>query len=131
MINRILILEDDTELGNYWRSILEFEGHRVFHETSVQMAIEVLQENDIDLVITDMLIGTHQSGFNAEGGLSLLSFISLQRNERRPRCLGTTGASSDLFLERHAELFGVDVFLVKPVDEHELVHAVADLLCRP
>ena len=127
-MKRILILEDDIDLGNYWKSILELEGHRVFHETQVEHAIEVLKDHTIDLVITDMLIGTHQAGFHAKGGLSLLSHISLEMGESRPRCIGTTGASSDLALDRHAELFKVDCFLEKPIEEHVLVQTIANLL---
>ncbi|MEZ6046435.1 MAG: hypothetical protein R3C11_12865 [Planctomycetaceae bacterium] len=88
----ILILEDDIDLGGHWQQWLEEAGYRVVHETYVEGALEVVDSEKVDLILCDVLIGNHKSGFSSQGGLTLLSHVMLNV-EPKPRNAIITGAT--------------------------------------
>lgn len=128
-MNTILILEDDTDLANEWRSWLEAEQHRIIHETTVVGAKKVFESREIDLVVCDVFIGKHSSGFSSEGGLSMLSHIMLHVDPK-PKSLLITGANSSLAIDRHAQLLKADQFAEKPISKSKFMDIVHKLLAE-
>lgn len=56
MMAKILIVEDDHNLGLMIQDILEFKGYEIFLSRMPENTIEDIIENDIDLVLLDKLI---------------------------------------------------------------------------
>lgn len=59
---RILLLEDDTELGSMYATGLTRAGHEVVAATSAQDALDYLHEADVDLALVDLMLPLH-NGF--------------------------------------------------------------------
>ena len=53
---KILIVEDDYNLGLMIRDILEFKGYEIFLSRKPENTIEDIIDNEIDLVLLDKLI---------------------------------------------------------------------------
>jgi ActR/RegA family two-component response regulator len=126
-MKRILMLEDDWELAADWRTALESRGYCVTHEAVVDNAIEALRTATFDLVITDILIRDSDNKIGSKGGLSLLSFISLEMKVK-PKTLAVSGAAPQVKVLDHATLLKADRTLNKPATADEVVALVEELL---
>jgi DNA-binding response OmpR family regulator len=69
----ILVVDDEKVIGKMVSSALELFGYEVFVTDSIREAIELLQINQCDIVITDKNIPG--LGGTKEGGLELLRYI--------------------------------------------------------
>lgn len=119
-MKKILLLEDDRELASHWQQLLEDNGHRVVVFHTATEAIQYIKEAHVNVVISDMLIRDELGMLTAQGGLTLLSHISLHVKPR-PLVIVITGASPDLNLVRHAEALGADHFASKPADAQQIL----------
>lgn len=112
----ILLVEDEPTLQRILGSVLGDAGHHVEAVGTAELALERLEDGDIDLVLTDKNL-PHQSG------LELLSAIRHQEAAgRKPLgVLMVTGyPSRDSALQALAD--DVDGYLIKPF--RSLTHAV-------
>ena len=130
MIKSILILEDDPRIAEHWKSLLERAGYRVFHEVDADRAIQVADEEPIDLIITDIFIRESDTAFKPRGGLSLLAHTSVNVRPR-PKAIAITGASTSLNIEAHVHIFRGTKTLTKPVSDEVLLRAIAAELAEP
>ncbi|QDU80035.1 DNA-binding transcriptional regulator TorR [Polystyrenella longa] len=126
----ILILEDDIDLANHWQTWLEEAGYRVLHESDAAGAVAIVDSIEVDLVISDIFIGSHETGFSKQGGLSLLSHIMLH-SDPKPKSMILTGAKPSIALNRHVELLEADRFIAKPVTRDTLLQEAKELLAQP
>jgi DNA-binding response OmpR family regulator len=56
MTKRILVLDDDTDIGTMIKLMLEYKGYSVMVSERAEQAEEMLLTNNIELVIMDMLL---------------------------------------------------------------------------
>ena len=124
MTKTILLLEDDLRIAEHWKALLEGSGYRVFHEVDAEEAIRVVDEEPIDLIVTDIFIRGSETTFKPRGGLSLLAHASVNVKPR-PKAIAVTGASSSLNIEAHVHIFDGAKTLVKPVSDQQLLEAIA------
>ncbi len=54
--SRILIVDDEPDLRGMVRLILELDGHQVAEAHNGRAALDYLRDNDVDLVITDIMM---------------------------------------------------------------------------
>jgi DNA-binding NtrC family response regulator len=114
MSARLLIVEDDPEMRDLLRKVLEKEGYQVSVAADSREATASLSRISFDLVVTDMLMPD-------DGGLELLQVI----REARPSlpviiitAFGDWGSYS-----RALEL-GAAAFISKPLKMAELIGAI-------
>ncbi len=114
MSARLLIVEDDPEMRDLLRKVLEKEGYQVSVAADSREATASLSRIPFDLVVTDMLMPD-------DGGLELLQVI----REARPSlpviiitAFGDWGSYS-----RALEL-GAAAFISKPLKMAELIGAI-------
>jgi len=114
MSARLLIVEDDPEMRDLLRKVLEKEGYQVSVAADSREATACLSRIPFDLVVTDMLMPD-------DGGLELLQVI----RETRPSlpviiitAFGDWGSYS-----RALEL-GAAAFISKPLKMVELIGAI-------
>ena len=55
-MGRILVVDDEKSIRNTFQVFLSNEGHEVLIAENVENAIKVAKENDLDLVITDIIM---------------------------------------------------------------------------
>lgn len=124
MIKSILLLEDDLRIAEHWKALLEDAGYRVLHEVDADKAIQVADEEPVDLIVTDIFIRESDTTFKPRGGLSLLAHASVNLSPR-PKAIAVTGASKSLNIEAHVHIYRGAKTLVKPVSDQTLLEAVA------
>ncbi|MGF1525305.1 MAG: response regulator transcription factor [Candidatus Competibacterales bacterium] len=117
---RVLLVEDDPQLGNTLKRALEHEGYIADWVTSAERAINSLLESDLDLVILDWMLP-------GRSGVELLQEL------RRRQCpipilmltanIGTQAKVQGLDA-------GADDYLTKPFDLDELMARLRALARR-
>ncbi|MEM9303065.1 MAG: diguanylate cyclase [Pseudomonadota bacterium] len=121
---RVLYVEDSRAESMVLSRRLERLGLEVDHYQSAEEAMERLEHQEFDLVITDVLLRGEQSG------LSLVAHIrGLDGDRSRLPVLTITGFDD---VARRIELLraGTNDYIVKPVIEEELAVRVGNLIAN-
>jgi len=119
--NKILLVDDSKTMRQVLRTYLMGKGYEFFEAESGRGALETLEANKIDLVVSDVR-------------MSDVDGIELVREIRRREPLGGRIAailiSSDRSASVRARSFiaGADEFLEKPLDPKRLQSVAAELL---
>ncbi len=124
---RILIMEDNLQLAFEWRDVFELNGYEVVLTHSGEEAIGVLQNDKVDLVVSDLFVARGKGGLSVIGALRTLG-------PHAPPVIAVTGASASLeesdtesrFLTQ-ARRLGASSSIKKPFLPAELV-VLADAL---
>ncbi len=114
MSPHLLIVEDDSEMRDLLRKVLEKEGFRVSLAGNGHEAIALLSRNHFDLVVTDMLMP-------ADGGLELLGTI---RGTQPSLPVIIITAFGDWRSYSRALELGATAFISKPLKMAELITAI-------
>ncbi len=116
MSNRILIIEDDIELRENLKEILEYKNFEILTADDGKSALKILENTMVDLIISDILMPNLD-------GLGILSEIKLLKGfENTPFILLTGKASRED--QRYGFEQGADDYLIKPVSAEVLLNAV-------
>ena len=110
----LLIVEDDPEMRDLLRKVLEKEGYRVSVSGDGHQALIALDRETFDLVVTDMLMP-------CDGGLELLETVH-RTHPSLPVIIVT--AFGDWHSYSRALELGAAAFISKPLRMAELIAAV-------
>ena len=69
--NKVLIIDDESELRSLIKRLLELEGFFVFTAGNAAEGLEVLKNNDVDIVVCDVRLPD-------KNGLELIPIIKKQ-----------------------------------------------------
>ncbi len=117
---KILVVEDDRDLNQTVCSYLTNNGYEAFGCINVNEAYDVMYENTVDLIISDIMMpGT--DGFE-------FAQIIRETNKEIPILFMT--ARDDFISKRIGYGIGIDDYVVKPVILDELLLRVSALLRR-
>jgi DNA-binding response OmpR family regulator len=114
----VLIVDDDAAIRLLCRVNLELEGHRVFEASYLDQARTVLADEQIDVVLLDLHVGS-------ERGLDLLAEVRRDRPEISVALL--TGSPQGRSPEEEAT---ADAVIAKPFEIEELGRTVRRLAER-
>ncbi|HVU10532.1 MAG TPA: response regulator [Phototrophicaceae bacterium] len=114
---RVLIIEDDNDVGNVFRMALEYAGYKVLLVNDVTKALGVVFQGMPDAIILDLMLPDMN-------GLDLVRYVRKQKTSQHIPMLVVSGAIGG-FQMNQALAAGADKFLGKPVVVEELVQAVA------
>ncbi len=117
---RILVVEDDTELNHLFCRTLERNGYVVNGAPDAVRALEVLEDEAFDLIISDVMM-PEMDGFE---------FVRQLREAQMTLPIMIITAKSDIKDKQSGFLSGADDYMVKPVDLQELLLRVQALLRR-
>src|SRR6266498_1054079 len=115
---RILVLDDDPDIGTMIKMMLEYKGYAVTVSDRAEQAEEVLRNNNIDLIIMDMLL----SGVN---GTDICA--ELKQNN-------STSHIPVMMISAHPNakeiclLAGADEFIAKPFDMQDILSKIKKLV---
>lgn len=117
---RILVVEDDAELRRLFRRVLEKNGYEALEAADGQEALDVLDRQYIDLIISDIMMPV-MDGYELvrslrDAGISIPVLMITAKD-----------AFDDM---RRGFLSGTDDYMVKPVNVNEMVLRVGALLRR-
>jgi DNA-binding response OmpR family regulator len=119
---KILIVDDDSDLADACRLILEKEGHEVRWASSRKEGMEKIKEQEPDLLILDVMMDEPDDGIQMAQ--------DLKRDSRKFPILMLTSISKVLGVEyaKDEEMAPVDEFVEKPVKPADLLQKVKELL---
>ena len=116
--SRILVIDDDADIGTMIKLMLEYKGYAVTVSDRAEKAQEILRNNTVDLVIMDMLL----SGTN---GIDICE--RLKQNK-------TTSHIPVMMISAHPNAkeicmkAGADDFISKPFDMQDMLSKINDLV---
>ncbi|MBU3131913.1 response regulator transcription factor [Clostridium gasigenes] len=116
----ILVVEDNKNLRILMYDRLEMEGYKIFQSENGEKALEVLESNKIDLLITDIMMPTMD-------GYELIDI--LRKSGYNVPVLMVTAKDSFEDKEMGFRL-GTDDYMVKPININEMILRVSALLRR-
>lgn len=116
-MHSILLVDDDTNLLSGLRRSLRNQPYDLFTANSSEMAMEMFQRNDFDLVVVDQKM-------NGRPGLDLIHWL-VQHFPGTIRIMLTGNADVELMKSAINE-GKVFRFLTKPCHEMELAMAIRD-----
>jgi DNA-binding response OmpR family regulator len=118
---RILLIDDDPDIVQAMRTVLEGKGYRVLTAGDGNAGLAVAEREAPDLVVVDMMM-PKQSGFLVLEKLKT-------RRESAPRVIMITANEGGRH-KAYAEMLGVDDYLRKPFGMDKLLESIARL-CPP
>jgi CheY-like chemotaxis protein len=116
---QILLAEDNKAVCEMLRMFLEGGGFRVIAVPTVQQALTVARQQPINLLLSD---------FRLQDGTAWELNKELQKIQAVPAVM-LSGYSDNIYIER-SKAAGFSEYLVKPVDEDQLLTVVRDVLAR-
>ncbi len=113
-----LIVEDSVDICTLFRMALENSGFTVLTALNVNAALAILEAQTPDAVLLDV-------NMPERPGTDVLVYINLTPRLAKIKKVVIT---ADPLQEDRVEKLGIDLFLVKPVDIHELSRLVQRLI---
>ncbi len=123
-MKRILVIDDDVQVRELLRLILEQGGYEVIEAGDGNEGLDRFRTEPTDLVITDIIMPEKEG---------IQTIRDLQRGSPEVKIIAISGGgrlSAEDCLET-AECFGVDRTFTKPFRGAELLEAIQDLLGVP
>ena len=117
---KILIAEDDRELRQLFEHVLTKNGYAVRGVNNGAQALQALEENYFDLIISDIMMPEMD-------GYELADTLRQAGNQTPIIMITAKGEFDDM---RRGFLSGTDDYMVKPVNVNEMVLRVGALLRR-
>jgi len=121
-VSKILIVDDDPDMVEAGRIVLEKEGHTVESASNVSDGLKALAETRPDLLILDVMMEEPDDG---------LRFARQARREGHTLpilMLTSVNRAMGVRIGKDAEMVPVDEFQEKPVDPVVLAQKVRQLL---
>ncbi|MBB6500998.1 response regulator transcription factor [Pedobacter cryoconitis] len=120
MKTKVLVIEDDIDLGNLLRQYLEinnFEAHRVYNGEEARMELKV---NDYDILIIDVMMPK-------EDGFTLAAKLKVSHPQLPFLFVTARKLKEDVILGLK---LGADDYIIKPFDADELILRMQNILRR-
>lgn len=117
---KILVLEDDKELNRTVCAFLNNSGYEAVGCLNANEAYQVLYENMIDLIVSDIMMP----------GVDGFEFAGNVRNVNNDIPILFMTARDDIASKQRGFRIGVDDYMVKPIDLDELFLRIGALLRR-
>ncbi len=114
---RVLVIEDDENVGEVFQTALEVAGFKCTRVNSVTQGLGVVFQQMPDAIILDMML----SDMNA---LDLVRYVRKQNVDARRIPVLVVSSTNGGFYKSQAYQAGADVFMGKPIAVEELVRAV-------
>ena len=115
----ILYLEDEADLLKHTTAVLEDFAKNIFAVQTCDEAMNVLENNHIDVIISDILLKN-------ENGIEFLRHIKDDLDITIPAILTTAHTDTEHLLD--AIKLKVENYIVKPINIKELLNALHDVL---
>jgi len=124
MGKRILVVDDEELLTKSLTNLLEKFGYDVYVAMNAQQGIDMIQEIDFDLIITDV----RMPGIDGIGMLEQIRRIRSEKQENKhvPEIVVTGYASDEK--EMQARKLNVKAFIYKPFDVKEMLELVREAI---
>ena len=117
----ILVIDDDHQILELFKRILESDGHEVITARNGQEGIEIFRRERTDLVVTDIVMPVKDG---------IKTIMQLEREFPGVKIIAISGGGV-IEPERYlklAECIGIKQTLTKPITKDQLIQAVNEVL---
>lgn len=114
---RVLVVDDDRDILESFRVILDAEGAEVLTAGDGNAAVRLAAEHEPDVVVLDMML---------PGRSGLLALERIKGKAESPAVIMVT-ANEGRRHQEYAESMGVDAYLQKPVPLGQLIETIERL----
>jgi DNA-binding response OmpR family regulator len=121
-VAKILIVDDDPDMVEAGRYVLEKHGHTVRSASNIEAGLKALDEETPDLLILDVMME------EADDGLVFARKVRRRGIDFPILMLTSVNQAMGLNIGKDEEMVPVDEFVEKPVNPAVLVSKVAGLL---
>ena len=126
MKEKILIVDDDKDIYESMKIVLESEGYEVLWATNGKDGLKIAADKKPDLMILDVMMNTDDEGFQVAYKLKQNKDLADMPVIMATSVSKKTGFSFDK--ERDAEFLPVNEFLEKPIEPKVLIDKVRENL---
>ena len=119
MEKKILVIDDEELITRTFCKLLEKEGLEVLVAKRNEDAIVFAEEEDFDLIISDI----RMPGQNGIQTIRQIEKLLVLQNRKKPPVIFITGFT-DKKLEDEAKRLGCTAFLYKPFESEDLLNAI-------
>lgn len=119
-MSKLLIVDDDLAVLEVLEELLEILGHEVISANNGRIALELLEEQQFHLVLTDLRMP------DVEGWE--IARQAKAKDPELPVILLSGWVPQSEVLNHHLTERCIDIFLPKPIDSEELFKSVGKLL---
>jgi len=129
---KVLVIDDDPQIIEFVRRVLEAHSYQVFSASSGAKGLEKVRESSPDLIILDVMLESKDEGFRAAQKLKSSDAQSEYREYSHIPILMLTAVNSEMGFQYSPETDGeylpAEGLMEKPVTPDELVKKVKELL---
>ncbi len=118
---KILIIDDDNQMRQLLRNVMEWANYEVSEAENGRAGINIQREFNANVVITDLIMPEQE-------GLETISILKQQFPEVKIVAISGGGRIGPEAYLPTAKEFGADKVFSKPFDVKDLVETVKDLL---
>jgi len=117
---RIMVVDDDKHTRRLFQAVLENAGYQVLTAENGEDALAIMDREYIDLVVLDIMMPKMD-------GYQFTSALRETNNNLPVLMVSAKQLPSD---KKHGFLVGTDDYMIKPIDEEELLWRIHALLRR-
>jgi len=126
MSHKILVVDDDIDVLESRKIVLEHNNYEVVTSASISVAKEILANQKIDLILLDVMMERDSDGFD------FAQFVKNQEEYKAiPIILATAVNQRTKFkfdIENDGDFLPVEKFMEKPIDADDLIATIRGLL---
>lgn len=126
MKHKILVVEDDIDVLEANKVVLEHNKYEVVTATTIAVAEQILEEEKIDLILLDVMMEKDSDGFN------FAQYVKHnEKHKHIPIVMATAVSQRTRFkfdIEKDGDFLPVEKFMEKPIDPDDLIAAIRGLL---
>lgn len=123
-MSRILIVDDEQDIRDIARLLLESAGYMVLCAEDGRTALKLIEDERVDLVVTDMLMPEMD-------GVELINELRRRRPNQRIMAISGGGRAPKESYLQIAHLCGAQGVLAKPFNRDQLLKAVFECGVSP
>jgi CheY-like chemotaxis protein len=126
MNHKILVVEDEIDILEVHRVVLEHNHYEVLAATNIQVAKELLESQPVDLILLDVMMEKDSDGFN------FAQYVKgIEKYRHIPIIMATAVNKRTKFtfdIEKDGDFLPVEKFMEKPIDPDDLIVTIRGLL---
>jgi CheY-like chemotaxis protein len=131
---RIFMVDDDTDLVDIVRSVLEAAGYEFASASSATEALDIIDNITPDLIILDVMMEDLVAGFRVVNQLRNFELFPQNKKYENVSILMMTSIQQQTRMkfsgDAGSRLLPIDAFMEKPVKPRLLLEKIAELLHR-
>lgn len=122
--NTILIIDDEILVSKALGDMLQFVNSTVFYAERANKAVEIIENENVDLIILDALLP------DMDGFQLALKIREMQKGKDIPIIM-MSGIYKKMKYKYHAKEAGINAFMQKPIKMESLLNEVKKFIKEP